>query len=331
VSPADVLGGWTYFRRSVICRVSEAHDLGESDRFQLYERLKTLCAAPPDTLSVNEKHLRQYAILNLVGVIITTNYRTDAIYLPQDDRRTYVAWSENPADSLPKERAAALWHYYKIGGFEDIAAYLRQYDLSQFDAYTAPKKTEAFWSIVGAHRPKEESALMDILDPLGNPDAVTLEHVQTAAGEHNKLAEWLGDSKNSRAIPYRFENCGYVACRNSDAKDGLWRILGKRQVIYVKKDLDKNAREAAIDVLRNETTGIVQARMRDAAARHEAEQAAMNLQRAMKAEAKKGNVVHLPGANPFSFLVAKEKAQTKRAPAAEPQEIGFDTDLKFQE
>ncbi len=59
--------------------------------------------------------------------------------------------------------------------------------------------------------------------------------------------------------------------------------------------------------------------------------AAMNLQRAMKAEAKKGNVVRLPGANPFSFLVAKEKAQTKRAPAAEPQEIGFDTDLKFQE
>jgi hypothetical protein len=29
---------------------------------------------------------------------------------------------------------------------------------------------------------------MDILDLLGNPDAVTLEHVQTAAGEHNKLA-----------------------------------------------------------------------------------------------------------------------------------------------
>jgi hypothetical protein len=44
--------------------------------------------------------------------------------------------------------------------------YLRQYDLSQFDAYAAPKKTEAFWSIVGAHRPKEESALMDILDLL---------------------------------------------------------------------------------------------------------------------------------------------------------------------
>jgi hypothetical protein len=55
--------------------------------------------------------IKRYAILNLVGVIITTNYRTDAIYLPQDDRRTYVAWSEIPADSLPKERAAALWHY----------------------------------------------------------------------------------------------------------------------------------------------------------------------------------------------------------------------------
>jgi hypothetical protein len=60
ISPAEVLENWTHFRRAVVCRVSEAHDLGEADRFQLYERLKTLAAAPPEILTVNEKHLRQY-------------------------------------------------------------------------------------------------------------------------------------------------------------------------------------------------------------------------------------------------------------------------------
>jgi hypothetical protein len=32
-------------------------------------------------------------VFNCLGFIITTNYKTDGIYLPADDRRHYVAWS----------------------------------------------------------------------------------------------------------------------------------------------------------------------------------------------------------------------------------------------
>ena len=44
-------------------------------------------------------------MLNCVGVIITTNHKTDGIYLPAEDRRHYVAWSE----SVKEDFDAAYW------------------------------------------------------------------------------------------------------------------------------------------------------------------------------------------------------------------------------
>jgi hypothetical protein len=55
--------------------------------------------------------------------------------------------------------------------------------------------------------------------------------------------------KNRRAIPHRLEQCGYVAVRNPDAKDGLWRIAGARQVIYAKSELSVSERIAAAQAL----------------------------------------------------------------------------------
>lgn len=57
VSPQEVLGTFTEFRRSVILRISEARDLGEFDRFGFYDHTKTLIAAPPDVLRVNPKYV----------------------------------------------------------------------------------------------------------------------------------------------------------------------------------------------------------------------------------------------------------------------------------
>ena len=51
------------------------------------------------------------------------------------------------------------------------------------------------------------------------------------------FAKWLRDRANARRVPHRLEACGYVAVRNDGAKDGLWKALGKRQVIYAKAEL----------------------------------------------------------------------------------------------
>src|SRR4029077_6679218 len=73
VSPQQILGRFNGFLKCVILRVSEARDLGEFDRFALYDHMKSITAAPPDVLRIDEKHRQEYSIPNVCGVIITTN------------------------------------------------------------------------------------------------------------------------------------------------------------------------------------------------------------------------------------------------------------------
>ena len=93
-----MMGRFNSFLKSTILRINEARDLGEVDRFKFYDHLKVYAAAPPDVLRVDEKHLREHYVFNCVGVIISTNYRTDGIYLSEQDRRHFVAWSEAAQD-----------------------------------------------------------------------------------------------------------------------------------------------------------------------------------------------------------------------------------------
>jgi hypothetical protein len=236
VSPQHMLGRFNGFVKSVILRVSEARDLGDVDRFAFYDHMKTYTAAPPDVLRVDEKHLREYAAFNVCGVIITTNHKSDGIYLPADDRRHYVAWSPLTRDSFTEQYWNDLYGWYQNGGIGHVAAYLRTLDLSDFNAKAPPPKTPAFWDIVSANTTPEDAELADALDSLGWPDATTIAAIAAAADR--EFQTFLGDRKNSRRIPHRLEQCGYVAVRNDAAKDGLFKVDGRRCAIYARTTLN---------------------------------------------------------------------------------------------
>jgi hypothetical protein len=247
VSPKQALGRFNGYLKSVILRISEARNLGEYDRFAFHDHMKVYTAAPPDVLRVDEKNLREHYVPNICGVIITTNHKTDGIYLPSDDRRHYVAWSELSQSDFKPEYWRDLYRWYDTGGNEHVAEFLGSIDLSNFDAKAPPAKTQAFWEIVDASRAPEDAEMADAIDDLGSPNALTL--TQLAATAKVDFAEWLRDRKNSRRIPHRLETCGYVAVRNESAKDGLWKFDGRRQVIYAKADLSVGQRVAAADKL----------------------------------------------------------------------------------
>jgi hypothetical protein len=236
VSPQAMLRRFNSFLKSVILRVSEARDLGDINRYQFYDHLKSYTAAPPDVLRVDEKHLREHAVLNITGVIITTNHKADGIFLPPDDRRHYVAWSDLTKEDFTEDYWCDLWGWYEKGGYEHVAAYLKELDVSPFNPKAPPKKTAAFWAIVDASRAPEEGELQDVIDSLGSPDAFTLSRLQSEAAMDGEFALWLRDRKNRRSIPHRLERCGYEPVRNPTAQDGLWKV-GKRQAVYAKASL----------------------------------------------------------------------------------------------
>ena len=107
----------------------------------------------------------------------------------------------------------------------------------------------AFWAVVDANRPSEDSELADRIDMLQNPDALTLKQLIEVMTTGD-LSNWLTDRRNRRAIPHRLERCGYVPVRNPDADDGYWKI-GTRQVVYAKSTLTKADQfKAVTDLMR---------------------------------------------------------------------------------
>lgn len=247
VSPMHLLGRFNGFVKSVILRVSEARDLGESEygkgnRYTFYEHMKTYTAAPPTVLRCDEKNIREYGVLNVCGVVITTNHKTDGIYLPADDRRHFVAWSDLTIRDFEPDYFGELYRWYEDGGSQAVSGYLRSLDISQFDPKAPPPKTAAFWDIVDANRAPEDGDLNDALEVLGHPQATTLERITQYAS--TDFAEWLRERKNRRNIPYRLEAVGYVRVRNEQQGDGRWKVAGKNQIVYARQELSVRDRIA---------------------------------------------------------------------------------------
>jgi hypothetical protein len=233
------------FLKSRIVRLSEVRDVGErgaTDLYRLNDHTKDMLATPPETLRINEKYINEYYILNRTGMIITTNYR-DALKLPFDDRRHYVAFSERRGEEFSAEHWNEFWGWYETGGFAHVAALLHRHDLSNFDPKAEPPKTPAFRHMAIASRGAAYGELADAIDDLGNPPAVTINELANAAPG----LEWLRDATKRVATGYRITECQYVAIENPTATDGLWRINGRRQTIYVHSDVPPEKRVATAE------------------------------------------------------------------------------------
>jgi Family of unknown function (DUF5906) len=243
VPPTALLGRFNSFTKSVVLQISEARDLGDADRFKFHDHTKDYLATPPHAIRVDEKHLREHFVVNIVSVVITTNH-LDGLYLPPSDRRHYVAWSNRKEGDYPPGYWDTIWNWYQANdndGFKHVAAYLNQLDLSDFNPFAPPPKTPAFWSMVHLGSAPEEAELKDVIEALGNPDALLIQ--QLIASADATLAEWMHDHRNQRALSHRLTRCNYVPVQGES--DGRWKIKGKKLTIYGKQALSPAEQQAA--------------------------------------------------------------------------------------
>jgi hypothetical protein len=88
---------------------------------------------------------------------------------------------------------------------------------------------------------------------------VTIAQILARRGCPRTIVEFFSEPKNSRAWPHRLETAGYVAVNNPDRRDGKWHVAGRRQMIYVRRELDRAAAErAAHDLIGNENERALQ-------------------------------------------------------------------------
>jgi hypothetical protein len=212
----DTLGSqWGYALESEILILNELKEPEARERRALANKLKPIIAAPPDMLTINRKGLHPYDSLNRMFVLAFSNDPVP-ISIDSQDRRWFCVWSSAPR--MAPDAAARLWGWYKAGGYEAIAAWLRARDVS------APAWTEFKANLVEHGMSIAESYLVEMMRArrgefargvVGSPFHTLCDRVAASAPGGVKMPQ--------AALLHALKEAGWVDCgrlksRTNDTK-----------------------------------------------------------------------------------------------------------------
>jgi hypothetical protein len=254
------------YLEGVILRIAEVRDFGEKNRYAFYEHWKPWLTSPPNVVSVADKYIKAHPVFNVVGVIITTNYKAGGLYLPEGDARHYVAWcilTRAEIIALMKDPLyfEKLWKWYEGGGLYDVAAFLRSHNISEFDAKGPPKQTDAFHAMVQSHRTTADLDLAvaigempSIIVPFDDPsvpvEAFTINQlIQFCRGRFSEVADSFVGPEAHKSAARRLLECGYDSFNCPHTTDHRWKVDGRNVVVYVRASLTPAKKTAAVSVL----------------------------------------------------------------------------------
>ena len=189
----------------------------------MYNIMKPLIAAPPDTLPLNDKNVKLRYVINVMRVFITTNDWM-AMYIPPEDRRMFIMHSLLPQKwHVEKEPDyfVNLFSWFDSGGLNNVAAWLRSRDLSRFDPKGQVAKT-AGWEAVAGTWEEPEDGVAFALDELGHPPVVFGGELTGPQFDHrDDVANML---KSPRKIGHRMQKAGYVLVKCPDGDRWQFRV-----------------------------------------------------------------------------------------------------------
>lgn len=193
----------------------------------MYNILKPLIAAPPDTLPLDNKNEKLRYVVNLMRVFLTTNDWM-AMYIPPEDGRMFIMHSNlqsywHVAEGTP-DYFAELYGWFDTGGTEAVGAWLRARDIRTFNPKGALERT-AGWEAVAGTWEEPEDGIMFALSALGWPDVVF--GSELANPQFDYYEEVLAMLKSPRKIGHRMQRAGYTLVKCPDEDRWSFRSAGR--------------------------------------------------------------------------------------------------------
>lgn len=212
VDPDEVFSPYKPWLQTLMLVVNEVRpNKDEFHASSMYNILKPLIAAPPDTLPMNEKYVKLRYVINVMRVFITTNDYM-AMYVPDADRRLFIMHSQALSGWHLKagqpDYFKALFGWLEAGGAAHVAAWLRARDLSAFDPKRPALKTVG-WAQVASTWAEPEDGVYFALEMLGRPEV--LFGSELAAPQFDDREEVVATLKLPRKIAHRMSLAGYSA------------------------------------------------------------------------------------------------------------------------
>lgn len=238
IEPSALESPFNEFASKTLIRISEASNLGDMSRWIFNERIKVLIAGLPDTCLINPKYGQKYSMRMHCGVIITTNHLTSGIYIPSDDRRYDVIESATldqmnlQNSEIKNNYFSSLWEWFQNGGSNNIAAYLKEKDISKFSANNGQRKTKAHQSVIKMGL-QQNSWFYDILEQEDNPTFISCPMIRNLASK-NEGHEFVNHGSFMSKLRAAIKNAKYFNYDNPEAKDGRWYQSGIKKgfVVY---------------------------------------------------------------------------------------------------
>jgi hypothetical protein len=151
ITPEMLAGQFTPYLQ---CEVVVVEEMMNFEKRATANKMKPNLACPPDTVTVNQKHLAPYAIPNIQWWVMFSNYE-DAVPIEETDRRYWVhrCSLETPRDPTYYD---ALFAFYDNGGVEKIAGWLLARNVvGRFDPKAPPPMTDAKREMIKQTMPKQ--------------------------------------------------------------------------------------------------------------------------------------------------------------------------------
>lgn len=222
---------WTETLMLVVDEVKPTKD--EYHATAMYNTLKPMIAAPPETLPMNDKHVKLRYVINVMRVFLTTNDWM-SMYIPAEDRRMFIMHSNLPRKwHLGEQRPDYFGEFFRWmegGGFRAVASWLAARDVSRFDPKAEAAKTRG-WEAVAASWEAPEDAIAASLDRLGRPEV--LFGGELLAHAFDDREELLGVMKSPRKFAHRMQSEGYMLMRSP--KGDRWRFSAGEGRVYQSK------------------------------------------------------------------------------------------------
>lgn len=257
IDPDNLFSGFQPWKESVLLIINEARpSKDEHHATSMYNILKTLTAAPPNWLPMNQKYMKERFVRNLMRVIITFN-ELSSLYIPENDRRMFVLLSPRKTNWADPGYFERLFNFYAAGGYAHVRSFLMARDISKFDPNTLPEKTDAWHTIVSSWGTGEMDILEMALAELGRPDVIFgKELLDTSVGSFDHGNEMMSLLKSSRRLLFKMEREGYSVIRKGDDEIGAreWKFkndgcIFRSKLAFARRDAFENRQSAYAAIL----------------------------------------------------------------------------------
>lgn len=258
IAPKDLLERFNPHVQSVLLTVDEiGEERTDWAAKSLYNRIKTLLAAPPDMLPMENKAVNKTFVKNVVRVVFTTN-SPDAFRIPETDRRLFILNSGVTAAEMGEDYFKGLWQALKDrGDWMAVRDWLLDRELSHFNASAPPPLTEDKQEVIRSSLEARRSPIDDVFEemvehlegvkPVVLFPADLVAFAREAMGPNFDDEEAVFDSLKGKRLRHVLRERGY-AMMGPPKEGGKWRHKSfQSRNVFILRNVELDKRESFVN------------------------------------------------------------------------------------